>query len=228
MINLELIKKYKNLKKLENSKDIWTIENLKDGFDLFYDINGKYPTSGETDTFPFLPTRKTIERRFGGMVKLRETLCLDVPFNLTKGHTRSVVAKEAFKRAQDYEKDFFNELIKKIPEVRVHEHKIMRPGDTASDFFIYTNKNEGIFIDLFYAKDMHSLSGVVRIKSLKCLELKMPIYFILVGNTNISQEMLNQLNSNRKIKLLDNINIITHEHFLNEVLPKIELIPMSC
>src|SRR5579872_7439685 len=150
------MEKYQNLKKNTKGfqKEKWTIENIKDGLEYFNELNGRYPSSMEIDSFEYLPTRRMIERNFGGIVNLRKTLNLQGSSDFTKGEVRSAMAKKAFIRAQDYERDFYFYLIKKIPEVRVHEHKIIRPGDTASDFFIYTSSNKGIMIDLFYAQDI--------------------------------------------------------------------------
>lgn len=227
MIDAELLKKYKNLKESDNIKSKWILENLRDGFQYFYETYGRYPISMETDSFKYLPSRKTIERSFGGMVKLRGILNLNTPLDFTKGETRSKVAGDAFKRAQNYEKDFFYKLISKIPEIRIHEHKIIRPGDTASDFFIYTSKDWGIMIDLFYAKDLHSLAGIIRIKSAKCLNVKYPIYFVLVDNKDIGQNKLDKLNENRKIKLQNNIKIVTYDFFINGILPGLKLEPIN-
>lgn len=231
MLNDEILKKYINLKKTDhkNQQNIWTIENIKDGFEYFKDINGRYPTRViDINNFEYLPSVKTIERSFGGMVRLRETLKLDIPLDFTKGETRSLVAGEAFKRSQKYEKDFLDILTTKIPEIRIHEHKIIRPGNTASDFFIYTSNNSGIMIDVFYAMDVRSLAGIIRIKALKCLDIKLPIYFVLVNDNDINQEELDYLKEHKKIELPENITIITKTNFLNKIVPSIKLEPITC
>lgn len=176
---------------------------------------GKYPTSKEVDTFDYLPTRKTLERSFGGMVKIREILGLDTPSDYRTGTTRSKIAADADKRAKKYELEFYNFLTSKVPEVRVHEHKIIRPGNTAADFFVYTTDTAGIVLDLFYAMDMHSLVGVVNIKYRKYLDVKFPVYFILVGNEQIIQEEIDQKIKNRKNQLPNNIQVLTEKGFKN-------------
>ncbi len=207
--------KYLHLRKEGNTSRIskWSIDNLRDGFNYFLEINGHYPTSKEVDDFEYLPTRKTLERSFGGITKLRETLGLDIPKDYRTGITRSNMAASADKRARKYEEEFYNYLVSKIPEVRVHEHKIIRPGDTAADFFIYTSDTSGIVIDLFYAMDMHSLVGVVNIKFKKYIGVKFPVYFVLVGNKEITQEIINDKMNNRKNPLSDHIQVLTEENF---------------
>jgi len=223
------MEKYKNLKKnlksVQNQK--WNLENLRDGFEYFKELNGTYPTSKEIDYFYYLPTRRMIERNFGGIVNLRKTLQLNGVSDFTKGNARGVTAKMAFIRSQDYEKVFLDFLISKIPEVRVHEHKIIRPGNTAADFFIYTSANSGIMIDVFYAKDMHSLGGIVRIKALKSSEVVCPIYYVLVDNDKINQEQIDNQINNRKISLQNNIKVMTEKYFKSKIIDSIILEPLN-
>ena len=203
-----------NLRKRTSSvEEKWTLENLKAGLDYFFEINDRYPTVREVDIFEYLPTSRTIQRSFNGLMGLRKTLGLNTPINHSSGITRSKTAQDADKRAQIYEKEFYDYLISKIPEVRIHEHKIIRPGDTAADFFIYTSDTKGIVIDLFYAVDIYSLSGVVNIKFKKYSSVKFPVYFVLVGNDKINQEAIDQKVNNRKNKLANHISVLTEENF---------------
>ncbi len=58
------------------------------------------------DSFPYLPSRKTLERQFGGVVAMRNELKLSGPNNFSAGITRSAVAKDTFINSQKYELDF--------------------------------------------------------------------------------------------------------------------------
>ena len=60
----------------------WSFEDLKSGFEQFYKVHKRYPTSRETDNFEFLPTSRSIQRRFGGLVETRKVL------NLKRCHSR--------------------------------------------------------------------------------------------------------------------------------------------
>jgi hypothetical protein len=207
--------KYSHLRKEGNTSriDKWSIDNLRDGFNYFFELNGHYPTSRDVDNFEYLPTRKTLERSFGGITKLRETLGLDIPKDYRTGIMRSNVAANADKRARKYEEEFYKYLTSKIPEIRVHEHKIIRPGDTAADFFIYTSDTAGIVIDLFYAMDIYSLLGIINIKFKKYVNVKFPVYFVLVGNEDITQEIIDDKMNNRKNQLSSHIQVLTEENF---------------
>ena len=43
------------------SKNIWTIEKIKNGFEKFYAENKKYPTADEINDFNSLPSSRQIE-----------------------------------------------------------------------------------------------------------------------------------------------------------------------
>lgn len=213
----EIKQKYNSLRSREkdSTDDRWSIDNLRDGLNYFFDLNGRFPTVKEVDVFEYLPTSRTIQRSFGGMMGLRKTLGLASPVNFSSGETRSNTAREADLRAKKYEEEFYRYLISQVEEMRVHEHKIIRPGDTAADFFVYKNDSEGIVIDLFYARDMHSLGGVVNIKSKKYTKVKYPVYFVLVGNKDLSQQTIDEKVGNRKNQLPVHIKVLTENNFKN-------------
>lgn len=212
------IKNYPNLRKADkehresNRAPIWTLENLKDGLLYFFDLNSRYPTSREIDEFDYLPSSRSIQRSFGGLVELRQKLDLPIS-NYTTGEVRSKMAKDGMGRAQVYEEEFLKYLQNEFDEIRVHEHKIIRPGNTACDFFIYETKNSGVVIDLFYAKDIYSLARIVQIKYLKYKDVLHRVYFILTGNNSITQEEIDKVINNRKIELPEGIKVITEDTF---------------
>lgn len=194
----------------------WKLDNLRDGLKYYYDLNGKYPTAWEIDAFDFLPSARSIQRSFGGLVSLRTKLGLAGPTNFAKGETRSKQAQEAILRAHSQEEEFYNFLISRIPEYRVHEHKVLRPGGVSCDFFIYTTLKSGVAIDLFYAKNIHSVQGVVVIKTRKYLHFPFPVFYVLVGNENISQQQLDKIMSNKKISLPVQIKLFCESSFKND------------
>lgn len=181
----------------------------------------KYPSTLDFDKVDFLPTSRYIQRNFGGIVKLRGLLKLDAISDYTKGEYRSCIAKAGYHRAVKYEEVFYNYLISKIPEVQVHEHKIIRPGNICCDFFIYTNSQQGIAIDLFYAQDIFSLARVINIKLKRYSNLKISVYFILIENLILSQDQIDLLMQNRKLLLPKNIKVITEKLFKQNIMPKI-------
>ncbi len=209
--------KYKNLKKRKigtrSNGQIWSIDNIKDGLEYFKDLHGSYPTSREVDVFDYLPSSRSIQRSYGGMVNIRKQLNLSGPLDFTKGEVRSAKAQEADKRAKLYEEEFFYFLLTKVEEMRVHEHKIIRPGNVASDFFIYTSQNKGVVIDLFYAADIINLSKIINIKYKKYIKVIYPIFFIVVGNDSISQSSIDKIISNKTYILPKSMRVLNEKTF---------------
>lgn len=151
------------------------------------------------------------------MVKLRALLNLDEITDFTKGSVRSEVVKEIYSRAVDYEEKFYKYLISMFPEVWVHEQKRMRPGNVASDFFLYTKPNSGIVIDVFYAKNLKSLGGIISIKLKRYSLFTYPTYLVLVENYQIIQEEIDTLMKNRKDLIPLNISVVTEKYFKDNI-----------
>jgi len=213
--------KYPNLQRRKDgtaaNHQSWNLENIRDGLEYFNELNGHYPNCREFNLFEYLPSTKTAERRFGGMVELRKTLSLPGSLNFSSGESRSEIAKQGDARAKIYEKEFYEFIISKIPEVRVHEHKIIRPSGVCCDFFIYTTDNWGIVMDLFYAKDIKSLMNGVNIKLKKYTSVQFPVFFIVVGNEQIKQADIDSLCANRKTLMPEHIHIFTETTFKSDI-----------
>ncbi|MES2971937.1 MAG: hypothetical protein V4702_06475 [Patescibacteria group bacterium] len=48
-------------------KGIWTIEEIKAGFEAFVKDYGRYPTALEIDAYEFLPSSRSLQRSYGGL-----------------------------------------------------------------------------------------------------------------------------------------------------------------
>ncbi len=205
------------------SDSSWTIENIEAGFEQYFIEYGHYPNSRELDEYKYLPTRRYIERNFGGIQTIRKTLRLkhEITDN-HRGKGRSDIAQMAFLRANKYEEEYYDFLIKRIPPVFVHEHKVMRNnGDkTDTDFFIYTSEINGFAIDLFFARDLDSLRGQINIKLPKYQHLECNVYFISVNKT-ISQDDIEKLISAKKTPFPTNIFVYEIDTFNNKILPNL-------
>jgi hypothetical protein len=97
--------------------------------------------------------------------------------------------------------------------MRIHEHKVIRPGDVSCDFFIYTSDTEGVVLDLFYAADLINVSNIINIKYKKYLGVKFSVLFIVVGNEKISQSAIDNMVKNRKISLPAFMKVVNESEF---------------
>ncbi len=181
------MEKYKNLKK--NIKNVvgekWSLENLKDGFEYFKELNGRYPGSIELDSFEFLPNRKMIERRFGGLQQLRSVLGYeDVHFG--KGKFRSEIALRVNKRGRASELALERILKNKFGEVFVHTEKIFDDSRNRVDFYVYSP--DGNFgVDIFNTDTMLNLQNNINIKIDKYKNFSGKLFYV-VANDNFSQD----------------------------------------
>lgn len=203
----------------------WTKEEVLTGLNHFYKLYSRYPTAIEIDSFEYLPSSRSIQRQFGGLVALRRELIPNSHSNYTQGEHRSSVASEASRRAAKYEEEFYNFLCSHFDPVAVHEHKIMRPGNIASDYFVYFSPDKGLVLDLFYAKDLRSLGGVINIKNKRYASLPFKIIFVLVGNDDINIKTVRDLLARRKKSLPDNILVDTESNFKNSTIFQVK--PLS-
>lgn len=70
----------------------------------YYNEFGRYPTAHDIDLYPYLPSSRQIQRRFGGLPELRKQLGIQIT-DYTRGRTRSNKAAIIGKRGLNYEKD---------------------------------------------------------------------------------------------------------------------------
>lgn len=64
---------------------IWTKQDILIGLKYFYELYNRYPTSREIDAFEYLPSSRSIQRQFGGLISLRKDLIPDSHLDFTKG-----------------------------------------------------------------------------------------------------------------------------------------------
>lgn len=202
-----------NLRRARLGQKNWTKEQIVAGIEYFFELHERYPTAVEIDSFEYLPSSRSIQRSYDGLVLLRTELVPKSHTNFTKGTYRSSMAKVANDRAKKYEEEFYNFLSLHFESIAIHEHKVIRPGGISSDYFIHFDEDKGAVIDLFYAQDIHSLAGIIGIKLKRYILLSCEVYFILVGNPDITKKQVDALISRRKIALPSHISIDTEINF---------------
>jgi hypothetical protein len=213
--------KFEHLRKNKiGNQPLWTDNQLGAGFKYYFQLHGRYPAAGEIDSFDYLPSARSIQRTHGGLINLRKRLFPNEESDHTRGELRRKKASEGDRRASLYEEEFYNYLLDHFEEIAIHEHKVIRPGNVASDVFIYLDKfsKGGIVIDLFYAQDLVTLLKIVNIKLKRYATLPYDVYFILVGNPKISNFDINRRIENRHIPLPTHITVMTGQSFKDTVI----------
>lgn len=182
----------------------WKLEELRAGLENFYTKNGRYPTALEVDASPYLPSARTIERSFGGIVELRKTLGLDTQTDLREGAHSSNRASMIGRRAHQVEQEVYIFLEGRFGKQFVHrEYFFLDDKRTRADFFVY-DKTNGFCVDVFYPSDKRNLTGCLNSKLAKYQGPQMnqyPVIFLQM-NKGLDQPMLDALIKNKKKKLL--------------------------
>lgn len=193
------------------------LNKIKEDFNNFYKQTGKYPTAQEIDSNKYMISTRTIQRRFGGLVKVRELLNIPIT-NFTKGNTRSLKAKYCLERGLNLEDEVLEILKKKFPIQTIHQQAIYF-DNYRSDFLVY-NKTKDFYIDVFYTENIDNFNGILNLKLNKYSYIKdNPIYFIVKGvkYTDIKDKLKNKLRY-----IPNNIKIISIEELKEELKEYIE------
>lgn len=202
----------------------WTKEKIQGGLKKFFEENGRYPTALEIDAYKFLPSSRQIQRAFGGLVKLREVLGLEIT-NFGIGNERSKIATLVNHRGGDLEKEIEQILIEHFGEHFVHIEKPLnkyytrgpnseRKNKFRADFFVYAS-NYQFCVDIFYPSNIHNFIGIINAKQSNYNGLKIDAYLVNMNNTqNIKQSRIDSFLKNRS-KILDgNIKVVNKNDFI--------------
>lgn len=187
----------------------WKIEDVKEGFERFAKKYGHYPTAREIDNFPLLPTCRSLQRSFGGLIKTRQAIGLSV-LDYTTGKYGSDRSRRTNKEAILSEKEVEKYLVSRFGEVCVHDQK--QYGDkNRVDFFVYAKTNFGV--DVFKTEDALNLINIVNLKMKKYLSFTEQMYFVLYGS-HLSQKTIDSYISRKKESLPKNIKVLTFDNFV--------------
>lgn len=184
----------------------WTIEKIKEGFERFRNENGRLPIAPEIDKLDYLPSSRQIQRKFGGLEKLRTVLGYqDTHFG--KGAYRSEIANRSNTKGRDAEISLEKILREKFQEVFVHTERIFDDSKNRVDFYVYCP--DGNFgIDVFYTETMRDLQKNINIKIDKYQKFPHQL-FLVVGNNNFEQKELDEYMISKKKALPQNTTITT-------------------
>jgi len=192
----------------------WSLEDISEGLKRFYDENNKrYPTTQEMDACPYLPSARSIQRNFGGLVALRRDLKLKTQADFRSGERGSARAYKINSRANAVERDVYDFLMKKFGKEFVHrEYFFTDDSRTRADFFVY-DRNGGFCVDVFFPSDRRNLVGCLNSKLGKYLG-GYPVIFLQM-NEEIIQETLDKLVESKKKKLSAGQHLMSWPSFVS-------------
>lgn len=200
-----------------SSSNKWNVEMIKNGFERFIAENGRLPTAIEIDRLDYLPSSRQIQRRFGGLEKLRTALGYGIT-NFAKGKTRSLKAKEINRRSLEIEESIRKSLVEKFGEPSVHIERPFKGSKKRVDFYIFCP--DGNFaVDVFFAQNRFYLISILNIKQKTYKDFKEILYFV-VANQEIDEEIIQSVLKNKKNKINSNILIVSYKEFMKLIIDK--------
>ncbi len=186
------------------SQEPWKLEELRAGLENFNAKHGHYPTAPEIDTHPYLPSARTIERKFGGVIGLRKTLGLNTQSDMREGAHSSNRASTINAQAREVKKEVLTYLSKLYGGQSIHSNfSFTDDKRTQVDFFVQDGSG-GFCVDVLYPSDRRNLIGCLNSKITKYKGLQMnqyPVIFLQI-NKDIDQLILDSVIKNKKKKLL--------------------------
>lgn len=201
----------------KTSEIYWTDERLADNFLRFQKENGHFPSAHEVDHCPYLPASRSIQRRFGGLIRFRGKYNLG-EVDLSRGEYRSVVVKNLNVISKDNENLFYKKLKKIFADVCIHREKPISDNyKMRYDFYIYVKPNN-FGIDVFYPNGPKNLMGCINIKQSKLTNLKSKeLLYIVCLNHQIARVQIDDLIKNKKNQLQSNVIVLSEDTFWNRL-----------
>ena len=181
----------------------WTLDQLRAGFDDFYQKNNRYPTAHEVDAYPYLPSARSIERSFGGLIEVRKKLGIGSNLDFRTGTHSSQRAHTINERAHLMEKKAYEFLTKRFGKEFVHrEYFFTDDHRTRADFFVY-DTHKGFCVDVFYPSSRRNMLGCLNLKLGKYSSVYMreyPVIYVQM-NEQISESEIEQTIASKTRKL---------------------------
>lgn len=192
---------------------VYTIDILKEGFKRFWDEHGHYPSSVEIDQCPYLCTSKQIQRKFGGIYKLREQLNI-VGSDYAHGEYRKKIGANINRLAISSELEVAKFLNNKYGEICVHEEKKYGKGRNRVDFYVYAKLN--FAVEVFNTYTLRNLSVNLNMKLHKFHDFTDIIYFVVTGGEFKQSELEKLIINKNKVYLMPNMKCVTWKQFQDE------------
>jgi len=205
---------------------------LEEAINKFITKNNREPTAIDFNEDDTLPSIRTLQRKYGGIKKIRETLGLKY-IDHRMGTPRSITAAAAANRSTAYEKEMFEKLsakyhdntgvkktVEKEVEYQQYGETFCNKVDIRSDVAIIDRENNHIiFFDFFFPTSRSSFGGCVRTKKKKLRDNPVTItnytyeiIFVCVNNEFTTGDV-KEMKINR-----DGFTLLSHDEFTERFL----------
>ncbi len=203
-----------DVRKSQGGKQLaWTREEVIAGISKFIEDNDRFPKGVEFDSFPYLPSVRSIQRTFGGLINLKKEMGISESYH--SGEYRSAIAKKINLRGQKDEQMIGTELEKRFGEVCVHYQGLAGSRKERLDFVVY-HKTGKFGVDTFFPEDIVNFGAIINIKQKKYQMFSNPIFFVVM-NGSLTMAQIRDVLTRKDNALQKNISVLTLDSFLLEL-----------
>jgi hypothetical protein len=207
-----------------------TIEDYQNAFNKFKDENGRFPSTIDMDNSEYLPTSRTILRKFGSIKVLREMIGLEgLELDMRTGEQKRSLLSILNDNGMKSENILYEELLKHYEPMQIHRQEPytdMIKNLSRSDFGIYDGDRH-FYIDTFVPRHLQSLIGCANLKlnKFKKYNIDAEIYLV-IANTEMNEAWFErkEMEAYRAKDLIKkfppNVKIITFEKCLELIAKK--------
>lgn len=215
---------------MRQTKKPITYRGVQEAIRKFISEHGREPTHRDFDRCQYLPSARTLQRRFGGMTAVRQDMGIKARYN--SGEYRRKTMKRVLARTRQYEMEIFEKLYKRyhdwenfsttVDRAVAYQKIVSKDGvwsEQRCDVMIH-NQERGHyeFFDMFFPSDMHSFGGCVGVKRRKLERFPVRVHetdtfnvtFVCM-NPAITQEMIDSRNINS-----GGYRVVSYQTFMEE------------
>lgn len=191
----------------------WTKDQVIAGLLKFYEEHGRFPKVEECDSYAYLPSGRSIQRSFGGLLKLRQEL--GIAENYHQGAYRTDLSRMINERGRRSEEAIGEYLVGLFGEVAVHRESPVPGTKERLDFIVY--HRDGKFgIDVFYPANLRNLQKIINIKEKKYRSFYDKLFFVSL-NPAVVQEAIDGIISHKKNLLQKSNFVVTEVEFKKQL-----------
>jgi hypothetical protein len=195
------------------------MELVKEGLERFMKENGHMPTGPEIESCSYLPSARQLQRKFGGVKKVRAALGYeDTDFG--RGSFRTQSSTKTTKRGTRAERDLEKYLIRHFGEIYVHTEKRYGLKGQRVDFVVFS-PDGNLGIELFCTETRRDMAKNINVKVDKYLDFPKNLQlFFVVANDSFSQEEIDFFCRNlSKLKLIPSAKVLSLKRLYEVVSP---------
>jgi len=196
---------------------IWNLENIKSGVELFISSHERMPTARDFDLCSYLPSARQVQRGFGGLSMLRESLGYG-RLDFTKGNLRTTISTKASMDGITAEENYEKILVSHFGEAFVHTQKRYGVGSkNRYDFFVYA-EDKCFGIDVFTTGRAEYISTNIRHKIKKYQSAdSVDVVFLVSGESFRNQDIQTAIRSLPELRKSVHMHVMGHLEFVRYI-----------